>query len=254
MLVAQELIVEQRLAGISASLRPGEITAICGPNGAGKSTLLVCLAGLHAPDSGSVTLNGALLTGLSPRQRAQAIGFLPQTPEVAWDVTVETLVALGRLPWQGAPMQRAAASAEEDMAALNAAIETMDLAALRHRVVTALSGGERARALVARVLAGSPRWLLADEPLANLDLGHQLALLGTLRRLAREQSLGVVLVLHDLAQAMNFADRVLVLADGRILADGPPEAALTEQVIAAGWGVHARWLGEPGAKALATAG
>ncbi len=254
MLVAQALIVEQRLAGISATLRPGEITAICGPNGAGKSTLLACLAGLLAPNSGSISFGGTPLSSLHPRERARAIGFLPQTPEVAWDVTVETLVALGRIPWQGAPLSRAAAKPEDDTAAINAAIETMDLAALRRRVVQALSGGERARSLVARVLAGRPRWLLADEPLANLDLGHQLALLGTLRKLAREQGLGVVLVLHDLAQAMNFADRVLVLADGRVLADGAPEEALAEQIIAAGWGVKARWLGEPGAKALATAG
>ena len=254
MLVAQALIVEQRLAGISAALRPGEITAICGPNGAGKSTLLACLVGLLCPDSGSITLGGAPLSSLHPRERARVIGFLPQSPEVAWDVTVETLVALGRLPWQGAPLSRAMASHEEDAATVNAAIETMDLAALCRRVVTTLSGGERARALVARVLAGSPRWLLADEPLANLDLGHQLALLGTLRKLAREQGLGVVLVLHDLAQAMNFADRVLVLAEGRVLANGAPEEALAEQIIAAGWGVKARWLGEPGAKALATAG
>jgi iron complex transport system ATP-binding protein len=254
MLVAEALVVGQRLAGISATLRPGEITAICGPNGAGKSTLLACMAGLLAPDSGSIALDGVPLSRLAPRKRARAIGFLPQTPEVAWDVTVETLVALGRLPWQGAPMSRAAASAEDDTAAVNLAIETMDLGVLRCRVVTTLSGGERARALVARVLAGNPRWLLADEPLANLDLGHQLALLGMLRKLAREQGLGVVLVLHDLAQAMNYADRVLVLADGRVLADGPPQAALSEQIIAAGWRVKTRWLGEPGAMALATAG
>ena len=243
---AVSLTVFNRLGGISATLRPGEVTAICGPNGAGKSTLLACMAGLLAPDSGSITLDGAPLSSLPPRERARVIGFLPQTPEVAWDLTVETLVGLGRLPWRASP--------EEDTAAVNAAIETMDLAALRRRVVTTLSGGERARALVARVLAGSPRWLLADEPLANLDLGHQLALLGTLRKLAREQGLGVVLVLHDLAQAMNFADRVLVLAEGRVLADGAPEEALAEQIIAAGWGVKARWLGEPGARALATAG
>ncbi len=246
MLVAQELVVEHRLAGVSANFRSGEVTAICGPNGAGKSTLLACMAGLLAPMSGCVSLDAVQLSSLAPIERARLIGFLPQTPEVAWDLTVETLVALGRLPWR--------TSLEEDAAAVEAAIETMDLEALRRRVVTSLSGGERARALVGRVLSGNPRWLLADEPLANLDLGHQLALLGALRRLAREQQLGVVLVLHDLAQAMNFADRVLVLADGSLLADGPPEEALAADVIAAGWGVKARWLGEPGAKALATAG
>lgn len=246
MLVTDELVVARRLAGVTATFRPGEVTAICGPNGAGKSTLLSCMAGLLSPDEGSVSLNAAPLSSLTPLERARLIGFLPQSPEVAWNVTVETLVALGRLPWRASP--------EADAAAVYAAIEAMDLAHLRHRVVTSLSGGERARALVARVLAGSPRWLLADEPLANLDLGHQLALLGTLRKLAREQGLGVVLVLHDLAQAMNFADRVLVLSDGRVLADGPPEVALAAKVIARGWGVKARWLGEAGAKALATTG
>jgi iron complex transport system ATP-binding protein len=243
MLIAQNLSITGRLAGVCAAIHPGEVTAICGANGAGKSTLLASLAGLLRLDNGQVALNDTPLSTFSARDRARLIGFLPQSPEVAWDVTVETLIALGRLPWR--------ASSREDAVAVDAAIETMDLAGLRRRVVTTLSGGERARALVARVLAGSPHWLLADEPLANLDLGHQLGLLGTLRRLAREQGLGVVLVLHDLAQAMNFADRVLVLVDGRVLADGPPEEALATEIIAAGWGVKTRWLGEAGAKALA---
>lgn len=246
MLVAQELVVTKRLESVSASFRAGEVTAICGPNGAGKSTLLACLAGLLSPDRGSVTLDSALLSNLAPAERARLIGFLPQTPEVAWDLNVETLVALGRLPWRASP--------EEDAAAVEAAIETMDLAALRYRVVTSLSGGERARALVARVLAGNPRWLLADEPLANLDMRHQMLLLGALRGLAKQQGLGVVLVLHDLAQAMNFADRVLVLVDGSVLADGTPQGALAADVIAAGWGVEVCWLGKDGAKALATTG
>jgi iron complex transport system ATP-binding protein len=103
--------------------------------------------------------------------------------------------------------------------------------------------------MLARVLAGEPCWLLADEPLANLDLAHQLALLDHFRKLAG-QGLGVVLVLHDLAQAMNRADRVVVLEDGAIAADGLPDAALSEAVIAQVWGVSARWLGEPGQRAL----
>ena len=243
MLVAQNLSITGRLTDVSAAIHPGEVTAICGPNGAGKSTLLASLAGLLRPDNGQVALNGTPLSIFSARERAKLIGFLPQSPEVAWDVTVETLVALGRLPWRASP--------QEDAAAVYAAIETMDLAGMHRRIVTTLSGGERARALVARVLAGDTRWLLADEPLANLDLGHQLALLGSLRKLARDQGLGVVLVLHDLAQAMNFTDRVLALAQGQVLADGPPEAALATEIIAAGWGVKARWLGEAGAKALA---
>lgn len=236
MLTARDLTLPGRLAGVSLDLHPGELTAICGPNGAGKSSLLASLAGLEP--AGEVRLAGVSLAAMPPRERARGIGFLPQSAEVAWDVAVETLVGLGRLPWGDA-----------DPAAIGAALAALDLEPLRARPVSRLSGGERARALLARVLAGTPRWLLADEPLANLDLAHQLALLAHLRRLAG-QGLGVAVVLHDLAHAMNHAGRVVVLDGGRIVADGPPETALAAGVIARVWQVNARWLGEPGARAL----
>jgi len=238
MLAACDLEVEGRLAGITAELRSGEITAICGPNGAGKSSLLACLAGLLAADTGTVTLGGAALSAMAPQARAQAIGFLPQNPEVSWDVSVEVLASLGRLPWPDA-----------DDGIVASALEAMDLADLRSRPVSSLSGGERARALMARVLAGEPRWILADEPLANLDLGHAAALIASLRSEA-QGGRGVVLVMHDLALAMNHADRVLVLDGGRLVNDGKPELALSEQAIAQTWRIAARWLGEPGARAL----
>lgn len=237
-LAARDLVLAGRLAGVSAALDPGRITAICGPNGAGKSSLLQCLAGLLAPDKGAVTLAGADLSALHPRERAKAIGYLPQDGEVAWDVAVKSLVALGRLPHR-----------DRGEAQVAAAIAALDLEALAHRPVSRLSGGERARALLARVLAGEPRWILADEPLAALDLAHQLALLAHLRR-AADSGAGVVLVLHDLALAMNHADRVIVLDRGTIAADGACEEALSAPTIARVWGVHARWLGEPGARAL----
>lgn len=241
MLSALGLTVSARIEAISAELRPGEVTAICGPNGAGKSTLLAALAGLLLPGAGGAQLDGDSLAGMAPARRAQAIGYLPQSAELAWDVSVETLAGLGRLPWRGA--------AQNDTAAVEAALDAMQLDDLRRRPVSQLSGGERARALLARVLAGQPRWLLADEPLANLDLAHQLALLASLRALAG-QGLGVVLVLHDLAHAMNHADRVIVLDGGRLVRDGRPEVALDEATIAKVWGVSARWLGEPGQRAL----
>jgi len=243
MLEARNLSLGARLAGVSTAIRPGEVTAICGPNGAGKSSLLTCLAGLQQADSGEVRLDGASLASLKPAERARLIGYLPQTPEVAWDMSVEVLVSLGRLPWKGLP-------GSEAQAAVDAAIAAMDLEALRHRPVTKLSGGERARALMARVLATRPDWLLADEPLANLDLAHAAALVARFRGQAREGR-GVVLVLHDLASAMNHADRVLVLDRGRLAADGPPAEALREDVIASVWGVEARWVGEAGSLALA---
>ena len=241
MLAAQNLTLAGRLCGVSLTLQSGEVTAICGPNGAGKSTLLGCLAGISAPDSGAVELGGQQLAEITPRARAQALGFLPQQAEVAWDLSVETLAGLGRLPWN--------AGAAADQAAVEAALAALDLAPLRHRPLSQLSGGERARALLARVMAGEPRWLLADEPLAGLDLAHQLALLARLRGQAA-QGIGVVLVLHDLAQAMNHADRVVVLDQGRVVTDGAPETALSAELIAQVWGIKARWLGKPGQRAL----
>jgi iron complex transport system ATP-binding protein len=237
-LAAHSLRLAGRLDDVSLALRPGEVTAICGPNGAGKSTLLACLAGTLTGE-GQVTLDDDDLAALAPRRRARAIGYLPQQGEVAWDVSVRTLAALGRLPW-----------GDEDAAPIASALSALDLDGIAHRSVSRLSGGERARAMLARVLAGTPRWVLADEPLAALDLAHQLALVGQFRRLA-EEGLGVVLVLHDLALAMNHATRVVVLDRGRIAADGAAAEALAPAVIERVWGVAARWLGEPGAQALA---
>ncbi|MGX7895697.1 ABC transporter ATP-binding protein [Tsuneonella sp. HG222] len=239
-LEARELSCPGRLEGVSAVLRPGEITAICGPNGAGKSSLLQALAGL-LPVGGEVRLDDRALGSLHPRERARRIGYLPQAGEVAWDVSVRSLAALGRLPHgDGAtePVDRALAA--------------LDLEHLAARPVSTLSGGERSRALLARVLAGEPHWILADEPLAALDLAHQAALLASLRRAARGGA-GVVLVLHDLALAMNHADRAIVLNGGRLCADGPPRAALSEEEIHRVWGVRTRWLGEDGSRALSIA-
>ena len=231
------------LQGITVALRPGEVTAILGPNGAGKSTLLTALAGLIAPVSGEVTLAGEPMTAIAPSRRARRIGYLPQSGEVAWNLSVRALAGLGRLPWRGA------SNAAEDAAAVEQAFAAMDLTALASRPVHTLSGGERARALLARVLATGAEWVLADEPLAALDLAHQLALTAHFRALA-DQGKGVVLVLHDLALAMNHATRVLVLDEGRLIADGPPEVALTSHVIARTWGVDTDWVGEPHARAL----
>jgi iron complex transport system ATP-binding protein len=236
MIVANSLSVAGRLASLQATFEPARITAICGPNGAGKSTLLQCLAGLLEPAQGEVRLDGAPLP--RGRERARRIGYLPQVGEIAWDLSVASLAGLGRLPY-----------GDRGQAQVAAALAAMDLTAFADRPVSTLSGGERARALLARVLAGEPGWILADEPLAALDLAHQLALLARFRR-AADEGAGVVLVLHDLALAMNHADRVLVLDRGALAADGPPAEALSEATIARVWGVRARWLGEPGGRAL----
>lgn len=240
-LTGDDLMLSGRLKGVSLVLRAGEVTAICGPNGAGKSSLLACLAGLLQPENGTVLLDDIALAEMPPRQRARLLGYLPQQGEVAWDLSVETLAGLGRLPWN--------AGAEADRIAVDAALCALDLQDLRQRALSSLSGGEQARVLLARVLAGEPHWLLADEPLANLDLAHQLALLAQFRALATD-GVGVCLVLHDLAQAMNHADRVIVLDGGALVADGLPQEALSEAVIRQVWKVPVQWLGEPGQCAL----
>ena len=222
------------LDGVNARFKPGEVTAIVGPNGAGKSTLLACLAGLRKPDAGQVSLGDAPILGLAHRERARRIGFLPQIAEVAWAIDVETLVGLGRTPHTGAR-----GLGEADHAAVQAALVRTDMTSLARRDVTTLSGGERARALLARVLAGEPSWLLADEPLAGLDPGHQLDAVDLLRGFAAEDGRGVVMTLHDLGVALRLADRVIVLEGARIIADGAPLDALTPAVLAQAYGVEA---------------
>lgn len=226
------------LGHVSAALVPGQVTAICGPNGAGKSTLLLGLAGLLEPSAGQVTLSGAALAQMTPRDRARAIGYLPQHGEVAWDVSVESLVRLGRMP-----------HGDRGNDAVESAVTALSLDDLRRRPVSQLSGGERARALLARVLAGEPQWILADEPLAALDLAHQLSLIEHFKTAAIEGQ-GVVLALHDLSLAMNHADRVLVLNNGALITDAPPEEALSSEVIAQVWGVETDWIGSEGSRAL----
>jgi iron complex transport system ATP-binding protein len=242
MLEALGLTIPHRLRDVTVQLRRGRVTAICGPNGAGKSTLLAALAGLIVPSAGIVTLGSQPLLDLPAQERARRIGYLPQSAEVAWNLSVHTLVGLGRLPHR--------ASAAENASAIADAIAAVRLEPLADRALSTLSGGERARALLARVLATQPQWILADEPLAALDLAHQQSLAGQLGAIA-DQGRGVVLVVHDLALAMNRADHVIVLDQGRLVASGPPETALSTDIIASVWGLKAQWLGEPGHRSLA---
>lgn len=221
------------LSGVSLTIEVGKVTAIVGPNGAGKSTLLSCLAGLRVPSGGTVRLDDAVITGMKPRDRARRLAFLPQTPEIAWSVEARTLVELGRTPFVGARGQTQA-----DRAAVDRALVAANVEAFEHRVVDTLSGGERARVLIARALAGEPEWLLADEPLTGLDPAHQLDAAALFRRLA-DNGVGVILTLHDLSMALRLADRIIVMARGSVLADDPPAAALTPEIIKRAYGVEA---------------
>ncbi|MGX8272778.1 ABC transporter ATP-binding protein [Brevundimonas diminuta] len=225
------------LNGVDAAFAPGLVTAIVGPNGAGKSTLLDCLAALRTPDAGRVTLDGRALRDLPARARSRRIAYLPQNAEIAWAVEGRTFVGLGRTPYVGAWGLRA-----DDRAAVARAMAVAGVEAFADRVVSTLSGGERARVMIARALAGEPQWLLADEPLAGLDPGHVLDACDLFRRLADEEGRGVVLTLHDLDAALRVADRVIVLAEGRVIADAAPAEALSPAVLKAAYGVEARTL------------
>ncbi|MBB6122523.1 ABC transporter ATP-binding protein [Sphingobium subterraneum] len=209
------------LRDVSLRMERGTVSVIIGPNGAGKSTLLSCLAGLHIPSSGDVRLGNASLGSLTHRDRARRIGLLDQKADIHWNIEARSLVALGRLPHQGRWGPDAT-----DEAAIDQAMARTDCVHLAHRPAQQLSGGEQGRVLLARVLAGEPEWLLADEPLANLDPVHQIDAMACLRDVAAS-GVGVVMVLHDLTQAARIADQVIVIDQGQVAAAGPPDAVLT---------------------------
>ncbi|SEM79448.1 iron complex transport system ATP-binding protein [Sphingomonas gellani] len=219
--------------GVDARFASGRITAILGPNGAGKSTLLKALAGLLPASAGGVSLDGQPIGAMTPRERARRIGYLPQDGTVHWNLMVRDLVALGRMPHRS---PYAAPSAHDEQA-VEQALDATDTTHLADRPVLTLSGGERARVLLARVLAGRPDWLLVDEPLASLDPAYQLDVLARLRA-AGQAGAGVVLVLHDLSLALRTADAALLLAGGKVLAAGSADTVLTPQTIAQAYGVE----------------
>lgn len=214
------------LDDLSATFHPGKVSVILGPNGAGKTTLLSCLSGLRRSDSGAVRMNGTLLSAMDPGERARQIGLLAQNPDLHWDLRVRELVALGRYPHFGR------SSKIEDDRIIDCAMTATATSTLAARNVFGLSGGERARVLLARALAGEPKWLLADEPLAHLDPRYQLQLLDLMRARARGGT-GLVLVLHDWTQAAHIADHVILMHAGRIFAQGPAERVLTPENIEA---------------------
>ena len=209
------------LQDISFAVEPDEIIGIIGPNGAGKTTLLRASLGLQ-PASGRSSI-----ADMPPEERARRVAWLPQAREIAWPVIVETVVALGRLPH----VPRGSRMGETDAHAVGAALAAMGLGDMAKRTATALSGGEQARVLIARTLAQEAPLLLADEPIAGLDPAHQLATMKVFADLAASGH-GVVLALHDLNLAARFCSRLLLLDGGRIVADGPPEAVLTEKNVA----------------------
>jgi len=222
------------LDGVSAVLEPGNLIGIIGPNGAGKSTFVRAMLGLVPSQAGRVAVNGRDIATMPPRAIARAVAYLPQGQTLHWPLSVERLVALGRLPHL-APLSRVS---EADRAIVAEALARADVAHLKDRVATELSGGERARVLLARALAVGAAGLVVDEPLASLDPGHQIDVMTLLRREARAGGL-IVAVLHDLGMAARYCDRVLLIDRGKLVADGAPDAVLTAERLAEVYGIRA---------------
>ncbi len=227
------------LEDASIQVRPSEVHALVGPNGAGKSTLFGVLAGDLTPESGSVSLDGMPLAGIRPRDLARRRAVLLQQNTVSFSFTVEQVVRMGRAPWARTPQEA------DDDAVVEEAMAATEVLGLASRAVSSLSGGERARVALARVLAQGVGVLLLDEPTAALDLRHH----EDVMRLARERARSgatVAIVLHDLNAALAHADRVTLLSRGRLVASGTPAEVLTAERIEDVYGQPVEVFPHPG--------
>lgn len=211
------------LQGLDLSLAPGPMVGLIGPNGAGKSTLLKLMMGLLRPTTGSIEIDGRALQGYRRRALARRMTLVPQETQIDFAFSVEEVVAMGRNPHLG----RFEVPGERDLEIIQQAMSQTGTAELAERTISTLSSGERQRAMIARAIAQQTPIVLLDEVTANLDLSHQLAVLELVHDLARNGRL-VIAAIHDLTLASRFCDRLILLADGRIRADGPPRAVLTE--------------------------
>jgi iron complex transport system ATP-binding protein len=234
---ADGLLVEagaRRILDVPAlTVEPRTRVAIVGPNGAGKSTLLRCLTGVLEPGHGEVRLGGAPILGQDRRDVARTIAVVPELAALPFEMAVEEVVGLGRLP-HDPPLTGLRAA---DRAAIDAAVERVGIAELRHRDVRDLSMGERQLVFIAVALAQAAPILILDEPTAHLDIRHQVEVMRLLVDLHERDGTTVIAVLHDLALAAHFFDRVVVMADGRVVADGPPGVTLDDARIRHVFGV-----------------
>jgi iron complex transport system ATP-binding protein len=222
------------LHGVDLEVSPGELVGLLGPNGAGKSTLLRVLAGVLTRHAGSVSLDGESIAHIPRQELAKRLAYLPQGAECHWPMLVEQVVALGRLPHR----RPWASMSRQDWDCVAQAMARTDVEQFRGRSIGALSVGERARVLLARALAGEPRLLLADEPVAGLDPAHQLEVMAMLEAMAADGA-AVIVVLHDLTLAVRHCSRLALLNGGRLVASGDPATVLSTEHLRDCFGIRA---------------
>ena len=229
------------LHGVDLAVRPGAFTAIVGPNGCGKSTFLRSVVRLLPTAGGRLELDGQELRRLSARETARRIALLPQSAQAPSGITVRDLIARGRYPHQSLLRQWST----DDEAAVAGALTAIGMTEAADRLVEELSGGQRQRVWIAMVLAQQTDIVLLDEPTTFLDIAHQYEVLELARALVTGQGRTVVAVLHDLQQAARYADEIVVMAQGRVVAHGAPVAVLTEELVADVFGLPCRLLRDP---------
>ena len=227
----------QILKDASIDVPAGKLVGLIGPNGAGKSTAIKSILGFVDIQQGTFKLDGVDMANLFLQERAKKVAYMAQGAPVHWPLTVERTVELGRTPHMN-PWQKISA---DDAAAVEAAMQKADCIQFRERLVTTLSGGERARVLLARTLAVGAGYTLADEPIASLDPAHQLQVMECLKAEAK-RGVGVMVVLHDLGYALRYCDKLILLHEGGVLAEGSPAEVLTPENLKRAFGVEvARW-------------
>ncbi len=223
------------LKNISSKIDQHKITTIIGPNGSGKSTLLGILANSYAPKKGQVMINGKQLHQIKPKELAKKIAIVHQQNSAPADMTVEKLTSYGRLPYKSIFSNQT----PDDQQAVEWALQKTNLIDKKNKMISELSGGERQRAWIAMTLAQSTPYLFLDEPTTYLDIYYQYEILELIKQLNSENGLTIVMVLHDINQAIRYSDTIMVMKDGKLIKKGTPEHVVTSELIQEIYGVQA---------------
>lgn len=228
--------------GMNLDIQAGQITTLIGPNGCGKSTLLKAITRILKAKQGTVTLKGVDTGKIPTKELARQISVLSQHQVTPADIVVEDLVAYGRMPYQ----KWYEGESARDREVVEWAMESARVLSMRKRKVASLSGGERQRAWIAAALAQEPEFLFLDEPTTYLDIAHQIEIMELVKQLKRDLHIAIVMVLHDISQAMEVSDQVIVMRAGEKIIQGPPEQVITEALIEEVYRVKSRILTLPG--------